>query len=307
MKLSIIIVSWNTCALLADCLHSVQEEIPLKMREAIETIVVDNASTDESVPMVRAQFPWVQLIENRQNRGFAGANNQAIQRSCGQYLLLLNPDTKVMPGAIGDLLQFMETHPEAGAVGPRLLNADGTLQPSCYPTPTLARECWRLLHMDKLSPYGIYWMHQWSLEETRAVDVIQGAALLLRRDALAQVGVLDEGYFIYSEEVDLCYRIQRAGWHLYWVPRAQVIHYGGQSTQQVAASMFLHLYRGKLRFFRKHHGFWAGQLYKLILLLIAIPRLLLVPLICVVQRADRRQRLKIAGNYGRLLRALPQL
>jgi len=307
IKLSIIIVSWNTRELLADCLESVWQEIAPEQQESVETLVVDNASSDGSNSMVRERFPWVQLIENDQNVGFAGANNQAIQRSSGRYVLLLNPDTKLLSGSLTALLTFMDEHPEAGAAGSRLLNADGSLQTSCYPAPTLWREVWRLFHMDTVYPYGTYKMSRWSQEAPRDVDVIQGAALIIRREALQQVGTLDDSYFMYSEEVDLCYRIQRAGWRLYWVPLSRVIHYGGQSTQQVAATMFLHLYRGKLLFFKKHHGFGAEQSYKLILLAASLFRLLLTPAAFLLQPAARKQKLALAGNYCRLVWVLPQL
>ena len=239
MKLSIIIVSWNTVDLLAQCLESIYAYPP---DGEFEVLVVDNASTDNSVQLVGEQFPQVKLFENKVNVGFAGANNQAIQQSLGSYVLLLNPDTEVKASALEDLLQFMDRHPQAGAVGARILNPDETLQTSCYPTPTLLREFWRLFHLDVFWPYGSYHMADWNLQKSREVDILLGACLLLRRTVLDQIGLMDESYFIYSEEVDLCYRVQQAGWHLYWVPQAQVIHYGGQSTQQVAAEMFMRLY-----------------------------------------------------------------
>jgi GT2 family glycosyltransferase len=148
-------------------------------------------------------------------------------------------------------------------------------------------------------------MAAWSFDQPREVDVLLGACLLLRRAALEQVGLLDENYFIYSEEVDLCYRLQKAGWHLYWVPRAQVVHYGGQSTQQVAAEMFMCLYQGKLLFIRKHYGALAGQIYKLILLVTALARLLVSPLAWLERSPQRQRHLTLANRYWVLIRALP--
>jgi GT2 family glycosyltransferase len=304
MNLSIIIVSWNTAELLANCLESVYAHPP---PDSFELIVVDNASTDGTVQMVRQQFPQVKLVANEENVGFAAANNQAITSSSGRYVLLLNPDTEVRPGALDTLVQFMDAHPGAGAVGVQLLNPDNTLQPSCYPLPTLSREWWRLFHLDRLRPYGTYRMTDWPLDQPKEVEVIQGAALLLRRQALDQVGLLDTDYFIYTEEVDLCYRLQHAGWRLYWVPQAQVVHYGGQSTRQVAAEMFLQLYLSKLLFFRKHHGRLAALIYKLILSTAALIRLLVTPLAWLEQPPRRRQHLALAANYRRLLRSLPGL
>jgi len=302
MSLSIIIVNWNTRDLLAQCLSSVFANPPAA---EFTVWVVDNASDDGSPQMVKERFPQIRLIQNQENAGFARANNQAIRQSEGRYVLLLNSDTEVELGALTTLVDFLEQHPEVGAVGPHTLNPDGTLQTSCYPAPTLSRELWRLFHLDALYPYGVYRMNDWDLGKPREVDVLLGACLLVRHAVLDQVGLLDEEYFMYSEEVDFCYRIQRAGWKLQWVPQVQIIHYGGQSTQQVAAEMFLQLYQGKLRYFRKHYGWWAAQTYKLLLLAAAVARLLLSPL-AWLQRSPKRQRnLTLANRYWQLVKALP--
>ncbi|MCA9958126.1 MAG: glycosyltransferase family 2 protein, partial [Anaerolineales bacterium] len=209
MKLAIIVVSWNTSELLAACLKSVYAYPP---QCDFEMWVVDNASKDDSVAMVQQHFPQVRLIVNEANVGFAQANNQAICDSDSEYVLLLNPDTEVKPGAIQHLIDFIEAHPKVGATGSRLLNPDGSLQISCHPMPTLAREFWRMFYMDDFFPYGRYPMRRWDMETPRDVDVIQGASFLLRRTVLNTVGFLDDTYFMYSEEVDLCFRLQKAGW-----------------------------------------------------------------------------------------------
>jgi len=304
VDLSIVIISWNTADLLAQCLASIYTCPP---DNDFEVLVVDNASTDDTVQIVRQQYPQVKLLENKKNVGFATANNQAVRHSTGRYVLLLNPDTKVKPGALKKLVEFIDTTPQAGAVGARILNPDESLQTSCYPAPTLAREFWRLFHLDALWPYGSYHMSGWQIDRPREVDVLLGACLLLRKSALDQVGLLDENYFIYSEEVDLCYRLRKAGWPLYWVPQAQVIHYGGQSTQQVAAEMFMRLYQSKLIFIRKHHGGLAGQLYKLILLVTALVRLLVSPLAWLERAPKRQLHLTLASRYWQLMRSLPNL
>jgi N-acetylglucosaminyl-diphospho-decaprenol L-rhamnosyltransferase len=307
LDLSIIIVNWNTRDMLAQCLATVLADIQTAPHLQVETLLVDNASTDDSIHMVRSRFSWVKLLENAKNVGFAAANNQAIQQSNGRYVLLLNPDTEVKPGALATLVDFMETHHQAGAAGAYLLNPNGTLQTSCYPFPTLAGEMWRLLHVDMLYPYGVYPMAGWSFDRPRAVEVIQGAALILRRSALEQVGLLDDLYFMYTEEVDLCYRLRQAGWQLYWIPKAKIVHYGGQSTQQVPLKMFLCLYQSKLFFIRKHHGWLAALIYKLILAAISVIRLLLAPL-AWLERAPKRQRhLTLTSRYYHLLRALPKM
>ncbi len=304
MKLSIVIVSWNTKDLLEACLRSVYA-FPLD--RPFEVWVVDNFSKDDTVAMVRDQFPQVELIASEENLGFAGGNNRAIPHCQGEYVLLLNPDTEVKPDALNELVAFMDAHPEAGAAGSRLLNADGTLQPSCHPRPTLSREFWRMFYLDLFISYGSYNMSKWKLDQPREVDVLMGASLLLRKSVLDEVGLLDEGYFMYSEEVDLCYRLQKAGWRLFWVPQSQVVHYWGQSAKQVLAEMFLQLYRGKLRFFRKHYSWFTVALYKVVLGLAAVLRLALAPLVWLRKSDDSGYQLHMARHYGRLLFTLPTM
>ncbi|MCB8978368.1 MAG: glycosyltransferase family 2 protein [Ardenticatenaceae bacterium] len=304
MKLSIVIVSWNTKTLLAGCLDSVFANPP---GCDFDVWVVDNASTDDSVQMVRQQFPQVELIVNQENIGFAPANNQAIERCNGRYVLLLNPDTEVLPGGLAELVEFMDSHPDTGAAGSRLLNPDHSLQPSCYPMLTLGRELWRLFHLDILLPYAQYRMYSWDVEQPQRVEVIQGASFLVRREALEQIGLLDEAYFMYTEEVDLCYRLQKAGWQLFWIPRSKVIHFGGQSTQQVATNMFLQLYKSKIQFFRKHYGRFAAGAYKFILMAASLARLSLSPLAWLRRGPARARRLTLAHNYRLLLGALPAM
>ncbi|VAW38232.1 Glycosyl transferase, family 2 [hydrothermal vent metagenome] len=304
MKLSIVIVSWNTKDLLEACLRSVYG-YPLD--QPFEVWVVDNHSKDDSVAMVRAQFPQVELIASEDNLGFAGGNNQAIPHCQGEYILLLNPDTEVKPEALNALVAFMDSQPDAGAAGSRLLNADGSLQPSCNPMPTLGREFWRMFYLDKLIPLGVYDMEKWDVAEPREVDVLMGASMLLRKEVLNTVGLLDEGYFMYSEEVDLCFRLQKAGWRLFWVPQSQVVHYWGQSAKLVLAKMFLQLYRGKLRFFRQHYGRLTVFFYKIVLGLAALFRLALLPLALLRNSEQRDNKLHMARHYGRLLLALPKM
>jgi hypothetical protein len=302
MNLSIVIVNWNTCELLAQCLDSIFAHPP---GGDFEVWVVDNDSQDGSREMVQDRFPMVHLVANGENPGFARANNQALRRACGKYILLLNPDTLVTHGALERLVRFMEENPEAGGAGPRLLNPDLTLQESCYPRPTLFSEFWRMFHLESIRHQGTYPMDQWSLEEDREVDVLKGACMIVRCDVLNQVGFLDEDYYIYSEEVDLCYRMQQAGWRLYWVPQAQVIHFGGQSTQQVAQEMFLRLYQGKILYFRKNYGRFAVLIYKLILYMASFWRVLLTPLAFFEEPSQRRKHLNLSMNYRRLIGALP--
>jgi len=303
MDLSIIIVNWNTRKLLLDCLLSIYRDPPAC---SFETWVVDNGSKDGSCAAIKEDFPQVKLIENQENVGFAPANNQAIAQSQGRYVLLLNSDTIVLPSALQCLVEFMDKTPDAGAAGPRLLNPDRSLQISCFPTPTLQREMWRLLHLDRLKACGVYPAIWWQKHEIRRVDAVQGACLILRQAALKHTGSLDPEYFMYTEEIDLCFRLKKAGWNLYWVPRAEVIHYGGQSTQQIAPQMFLSLYQTKTLFFRKNYGMSAARVYKAILFTASIIRLVLHPAALLLRpRAQHPQLNYLAKRYLDLIAHLP--
>jgi GT2 family glycosyltransferase len=307
VDLSIVIVSWNTRDLLRRCLESVRAEIALLPTEATEIIVVDNASSDGTGAMVKDEFPEVLVLENARNAGFAAANNQGLRCAHGSLVLLLNPDTEFHPGALGTLLRFMEATPMAGAAGACLVNPDGSLQRSAYPMPTLGREIWRLFHLDRLRRLTAYPLETMDPGRAHAVDVAQGASLMLSRRALEEVGPLDEDYFMYTEEVDLCYRLKSAGWGIYWLPGAKVLHWGGQSTRQLRAEMFLRLYESKILFFRKHYGPVVVAAYKLVLALAALPRILLG---WVGHRAAEEgggPRLDLSPDYVRLLKALPSL
>jgi len=299
MDLSVVIISWNTREMLDACLASVYATRGLDM----EVFVVDNASADGSGSMVHERYPRVHLIQNAENRGFAAANNQAIALAQGRYVLLLNSDTVVTPGAFGTLVEFMDAHPRAGAVGPYLANADGSLQPSCYRVLTPWREFWRLLFLERLLRLATYPMQRWDRDHVREVEVLKGACLLLRAEALAQVGALDERYFVYTEEMDLCARLLCAGWHIYWEPKAQVVHFGEQSTKQVADAMYVQLYRSKVQFQRKMGGEWRALCFKTLLALAYLPRFLAAGVASLVVPSLVRQR----RTYGRLLSSLPRL
>lgn len=268
-SISIIIVNWNTRALLQRCLESILAYPPT---EKFEILVVDNASGDDSKGMLHQHFSTVRVIANQKNLGFARANNQAAYQARGRYLLLLNPDTLVRPTALPALVAYLDTHLNVGAVGPRILNPDGSLQVSAHPFPTLLREAWRMLHLDRLLPLSQYPLALWQSAEPQPVDVLMGACILLRRELVQANTLFDEQFFIYSEEVDLCRRIRQAGWELHWLPSAVITHYGAQSTRQVADQMFLELYRNKVKYFRKHHGRWGVFWYKLLLFFHALVR-----------------------------------
>lgn len=266
IDLSIVIVNWNTRDLLAQCLHSVYNTTS---NLDFEVIVVDNASTDGSLEMVRQEFPDVSLIANTENLGFAKANNQAIRRSQGRYVLLLNSDAFVRENTIECMIDFMDGHPEAGMAGCKLLYEDGRLQPSCSTFPTLFTEFCIATGLDKLFPksplFGKYRMTYWDFDDVREVDVVLGAFMLVRATATDEVGLMDERYFMYSEEVDWCYRFKEKGWKIYFYPDVEAVHLWGSSTKQVEVEMLMQLYRSRVEFFRKFHGKRSATLLKVII------------------------------------------
>jgi len=302
IKLSVVIVSWNTRDLLAGCVESLLND-PAALE--LEILVVDNASKDRTVVMLHERYPQVEVIECQRNVGFARANNLGIRRSTGEYVLLLNPDTEVDPGAVAVLLDFLVSNPGVGAVGPRILNPDGSLQYSCSPVPTLKREFRRLFHLPGIRHDGNYEMQNWDQDRPHPTDVLLGACIMLPRPALEQVGFMDEDYFMYTEETDLCYRLKRTGWQLFWLPTAQVVHFGGQSTKQAAREMFLRLYQSKTLFFRKNYGVFTAFIYKLLLFSVSLSRVLLTPIAWLQPSVQRQKTLSQARNYLSLFLALP--
>ena len=263
--------------MLAACLASLPDAAGSRWAEC-ELIVVDNASTDNSVEMVRARFPHARLIALPENIGFTGGNNAGIAASRGRFVFLLNPDTVAHPGSIEAMLDYIERHLETGIVGPRLLNPDGTLQSSRRRFPTLLTG---LIESTPLQPLFAgsralreFYMLDKSDNETQQVDWLSGAALLCRRETLDQVGAFDPGYFMFSEEIDLCRRVNNAGWNVVYLPDAQVTHYGGQSTSQDVPSRHINFNTGKARYYRLHEGPLFGAIIRRYLLLVACAQLL---------------------------------
>jgi hypothetical protein len=259
MDLSIVIVSWNTRELLRACLNAVQNEIG---QVTSEVFVVDNASADLSAEMVGKDFPWVNLIANTDNLGFAAGNNQVLRICTGSMVLLLNPDTELQPGAIKTLMEFLANHPKVGVVAPQLLNTDRSIQRSCRKFPTFSGMLFELLGFSRLFPnnptFREYKMLDWNHDDEREVDQPEGACLLIRRQVLDEVGFLDEEFFMLFEEVDWCYRVKQHGWQIWFTPAARVIHHYGQSIKQVKVKMILSSHRGLFRFWKKHYrnGRW---------------------------------------------------
>jgi GT2 family glycosyltransferase len=248
--LSILIVNWNTRELLLACLRSITAEA--------EIVVVDNASADGSADAVAAAFPHVTLIRNERNLGFAAANNQAYRACHGTYVLLLNSDTLVPPGSLERLVAYMEAHPRVGIVGPRLEYGDGSYQISAlrFSRPwdvfyEYARFPRRLQPAAQKAPRRLI---ELAPLEATPVEYVMGAALLIRREVADAVGLMDEAYFMYAEEVDWCYRVHQAGWEVMYLPTAVVTHLGGRSTDQVPDLMLAYRFASTFRFMRLHYG-----------------------------------------------------
>jgi len=254
MKLSIIIVNYNTERLLKGCLESIYAGAN---GTPLDIWVVDNHSRDNSVAMLRSQFPRVQVIENACNVGFSKANNMVISRSDSDYVLLLNPDTLVIGDAIERVVKYMNEHPEVGIAGCKVLNRDGTLQLACrrsIPTPRVA--FYRLTGLSKLFPrsraMARYNLTYEDAEQAHEVDAVSGAFLMIRRQAVRDIGLLDEQFFMYGEELDWCLRAKRAGWGVMYYPAAQIVHYKGESTKYNSRKAAFEFHRAMYLFHKKH-------------------------------------------------------
>jgi len=262
--LSIIIVSWNVRDLLRACLASLPANDP-----RVEVIVVDAASADGTPDMVRAEFPSTQLIASADNLGYTRGNNMGLRAAHGRYFLILNPDTEVLEGALARMQAYLDEHPRVGVVGPRLEWPDGTAQPSRRRFPTLGVAFFDSTWIKHWMPRR--WRQHYGVEdlpenETTAVDWVVGAALMVRREAWEQTGDMDEGFFMYSEELDWQRRIKAAGWDVVYLPEARIIHHIGKSAAQVPAATHIRFNTSKVRFFRKYHGAAAAEVLRWYLL-----------------------------------------
>lgn len=261
--LSILIISWNVRELLQRCLAALPAAVGPGL--TYEVIVVDNASSDGTVEAIRAAFPQVQVIANSENRGFTGGNNQTLAAARGDFLFLLNPDTEPRPGSIAALHYYLAAHPALGIVGPRLWYGDGSPQSSRRRFPTLLTLFTESTVVQEYLPwlphFARYRLADRPPDEAQTVDWLVGAALLVRRQVYAQIGGLDEGFFMYSEELDWCRRAAAAGWQVGYEPAAEIVHYEGKSSEQAVAARHIRFCRSRVRYTRKYHGaFWAAAL-----------------------------------------------
>jgi len=254
MQLSIIIVNYNVKHFLMQCLQSVKKAIA---GMDAEVFVVDNNSPDDSVEMVKEKFPWVNLIANIENRGFSCANNQAIKRAKGEFVLLLNPDTLIEEDTFTKCIDFMKQTPDAGALGVKMINGNGEFLPEskrALPIPSVA--FYKIFGLAKLFPrskkFGSYHLTCLDNDKTQAVEVLSGAFMLIRKKVLDEIGLLDETFFMYGEDIDLSYRITQAGYKNYYLPEPKIVHYKGESTKKGTIKYVIVFYKAMQIFAKKH-------------------------------------------------------
>ncbi len=285
VDVSIIIVNWNTRDLLRDCLGSIYRHAG---GETFEIIVVDNDSQDGSAAMVAAEFPEVRLIRNGANVGFAVANNQGIAIARGRYVLLLNSDTVVLEGTIVQSLAFAEGNPRAAVVGCRTVFPDGMLQVNCYQFPSLLNLLLSLSHLANVFPrsrvFGRRRLTWWDYDTPRSVDAVAGCFMLVRSQAIRQIGPLAEDYFMYSEDTDWCWRFARAGWDVLYTPKAQLIHVRAASSSKCEAAMRLQERRSLLLFLEKKSGRFVRRIANLMFLCSCLAQ---VPVLAVYRLCGR--------------------
>ena len=267
MKLSVIIVNYNVKYFLEQCLHSVRKAV---RNVDSEVFVVDNNSVDGSVEMVREKFPEVKLIANKENTGFSKANNQAIEQSKGEYVLLLNPDTLVEDDTFTKVVGFMDSHPDAGGLGVKMVDGKGNFLPESkrgLPTPAVA--FYKIFGLSRLFPkskvFGKYHLGYLDKDETNEVEILSGAFMLLRKSVLDKTGMLDETFFMYGEDIDLSYRIIQAGYKNYYYPEARIIHYKGESTKKSSVNYVMVFYRAMIIFAEKHFSQKNAKLFSFLI------------------------------------------
>ncbi|MGI4874707.1 MAG: glycosyltransferase family 2 protein [Janthinobacterium lividum] len=269
MKLSVVLVNYNVCYFLEQALLSVRKAVA-ELGQPVEVFVVDNNSADNSVAMVRARFPEVILIENKDNPGFSRANNQALRRATGEYQLLLNPDTLVEEDTFRHCCDFMDAHPRCGGLGVQMLDGQGHFLPESkrgLPTPAVA--FYKIFGLARLFPksrtFGRYHLGFLDKNEPHQVEVLSGAFMLLRQAALAAVGLLDEDYFMYGEDIDLSYRLTQGGWQNWYFPGTRIIHYKGESTKRTSVNYVFVFYRAMVIFAQKHFAPGRAGLFSLLI------------------------------------------
>jgi GT2 family glycosyltransferase len=254
-KLSIVIVTWNVKKYAAECLTSLAQATE---GLSSEIIVIDNASADGTTELIRAQFPHVKLIESGANLGFARANNVGIKLATGNYVCLINPDVNVPADCLHKMFQFMEQRPTIGLLGPKMLGSNGAVCRSGMRFPTIWNGLLRALALDSLFKgtgiFGGWLMSDFQFDRTRDIDVLNGWFWMARKEALEQVGLLDERFFMYGEDLDWSKRFHRAGWRVVFYADAEAVHYGGASSSNSPVRFYIEMQRANLQYWKKHHG-----------------------------------------------------
>jgi GT2 family glycosyltransferase len=254
LELSVTICSWNTCADLRECLSSLDA---VKGEVSLEVIVWDNASSDDSASMVEEEFPWVRVFRSETNLGFGGGHNSAMREATGEYLMPLNSDAVVHEGALFKIVQHLKQNTDVGIVGPKLLNPDGSLQYSCRRFPTPLAAVFRNTPLGKIFPNNRfsreYLMQDWPHDTARDVDWVSGAAFCMTRKCFEATSGFDEQFFMYMEDVDLCYRAHEHGFRVTYLPDALVTHAIGRSTDLVANRMIVQFHKSMMLFYKKHY------------------------------------------------------
>ncbi|CAG7659201.1 glycosyltransferase family 2 protein [Paenibacillus allorhizosphaerae] len=255
MDLSIIIVNYNTCELTLNCLKSIFES---QINYSYEVILIDNNSSDLSVEQIKKKYPEVKLHCNKINLGYSKANNQGIRLAEGRYVLLLNSDTIIQPDSLQTMVSFMDHHPKVGASGCKIVLPDGSLDKACrrgFPTPSAS--FYYMCGLSKWFPqnakFNQYQLTHLDPDKDYPVDCLVGAFIMVRREAIQQVGLLDEEFFMYGEDIDWCYRIKEAGWAIYYYPYTQIIHYKGASSRRKPYKIIYEFHRAMYLFHKKHY------------------------------------------------------
>src|SRR5256714_12219003 len=292
MKLSIVIICWNDLRVIQDCLRSIYEGT---RSTEFEVIVSDNGSTDGSIAFIRENFPQVHVLENGINLRFGKGNNVGIRASKGEYVLILNPDTIIHDGTLDEWLRFADQHPEAGAFGCRVHNADGSYQESARPFPTAWRDLIAALYMRPLGLMSDRFLSdrysRWKGDTEREVDWQSGCCLLLRGELLKQLGGFDEQFFYYYEEVDLCRRVWQAGHSILYTPKVSITHLGGQSTKRrIPIAFELDKQITRYRYYHKYFGKRGARHCRRILLVWYLTRLAVYGLIQAIRPNEIRKR-----------------
>ena len=288
-EVSIVLVCWNNKDYLDPCLQSLYGG---NVNHSFDVVAVDNGSTDGSQAMLQEKYPQILIIQNDKNVGLSKASNQGIEATKGKYVLLLNNDTLINRMTIDPLVDFLDDHPEAGAVGGRLFNPDGSFQGGYADFSTLLEEFLIATHIGELIWPG-YPSHG-NTDQVKPGGWLSSACLLVRREALNQVGFLDEEYFIYGDEADLQYRLKKGGWKVYYLPSSTIIHYGGRSMNRWRRRKMV--YRGKMLFYKKNYGIFKTGLLRVMLFVLSLLKLIIWAVISIIPQKREAAKREVNSN-----------